>query len=81
MQGHTDDRGTRGYNKRLSRKRAAAVVDWLVEHGIEADRLEASGFGPDKPIDTNDTAEGRQNNRRVEFHIVERDQPAESKKD
>lgn len=73
VQGHTDNRGTRAYNLRLSRQRAASVVDWLVRHGIEAGRLEASGLGPDKPIDSNETAEGRQNNRRVEFHIIERE--------
>ena len=52
-------------------KRTAAVRTWLVEHGIEAKRLSSQGFGPDKPIDDNDTDEGRQNNRRVEFHITQ----------
>lgn len=75
VQGHTDNRGTRAYNLRLSKQRAAAVVDWLVRHGIDAGRLTSEGIGPDKPADTNETAEGRQNNRRVEFIIVERDEP------
>lgn len=71
IEGHTDNRGNRGYNRALSRRRAAAVVKWLVDRGIERGRLTSQGFGPDKPIDNNDTAEGRQNNRRVEFNIVE----------
>lgn len=71
VEGHTDNRGARGYNVNLSRKRAAAVRTWLVEHGIEASRLSSQGYGPDKPIDDNDTDEGRQNNRRVEFHITQ----------
>ena len=70
VEGHTDNRGGAAYNRDLSRRRAAAVVKWLVEHGIEADRLTSKGFGPDKPIDSNETEEGRQNNRRVEFHIL-----------
>jgi OmpA-OmpF porin, OOP family len=70
VQGHTDNRGTRAFNLRLSQRRAVAVVDWLVNHGVEAGRLTSAGLGPDKPVDTNDTDEGRQNNRRVEFQIV-----------
>ncbi len=70
VEGHTDNRGGAAFNRDLSRRRAAAVVAWLVEHGIEASRLTSKGFGPEKPIDSNDTEEGRQNNRRVEFHIV-----------
>lgn len=69
VEGHTDNRGSRPYNRWLSDKRAKAVVKWLVDAGIEKSRLKGSGFGPDKPIDSNDTDEGRQNNRRVEFHI------------
>jgi outer membrane protein OmpA-like peptidoglycan-associated protein len=46
------------------------VVKWLVAKGIAAERLSAAGFGQSRPIDSNDTAAGRQNNRRVEFHIV-----------
>ncbi|MDW8247052.1 MAG: OmpA family protein, partial [Sandaracinaceae bacterium] len=55
----------------LSRRRAASVTRWLIEHGIEASRLEAWGCGELHPIDTNRTAEGRQKNRRVEFHILD----------
>jgi outer membrane protein OmpA-like peptidoglycan-associated protein len=71
VEGHTDNRGAKGYNKDLSRRRAASVVKWLVDHGIDKKRLESAGFGQENPIDTNDTEAGRQNNRRVEFHIKE----------
>lgn len=70
VEGHTDNHGGKGHNKRLSKRRAKAVVKWLVDKGITADRLSAAGFGQSRPIDSNDTAAGRQNNRRVEFHIV-----------
>lgn len=69
--GHTDSKGAREMNTRLSRERAAAVVRYLVTKGIAASRLESNGFGPDQPIDTNDTEEGRAKNRRVEFKILE----------
>lgn len=70
VHGHTDSKGGDGYNKALSRRRAASVVRWLTVHGVEKDRLASDGFGEEKPIDSNDTEEGRRNNRRVEFHIV-----------
>ena len=76
VEGHTDNHGGSAYNQHLSLQRAAAVVNWLVSHGVSRERLSARGFGPDKPIDTNDTDEGRQNNRRVEFHILEGDSGA-----
>ncbi len=75
VEGHTDNRGVKGLNLTLSRNRAASVVKWLVDHGIESKRLTSQGFGQDKPIDTNDSDAGRQNNRRVEFHIVENHGP------
>ncbi|MCC6646567.1 MAG: DUF21 domain-containing protein [Polyangiaceae bacterium] len=71
IEGHTDSRGAKDMNMRLSDDRSKSVLKYLVEHGIAADRLTAQGFGPEKPIDTNDTDAGRQKNRRVEFHIVE----------
>ncbi len=73
VQGHTDNRGARPYNQILSRNRAATVKQWLINAGVEASRLESVGFGQDKPIDTNETTEGRQNNRRVQFIILETD--------
>jgi OOP family OmpA-OmpF porin len=69
VEGHTDNVGTAALNKKLSTSRAASVVKWLSQHGIEGSRLSSAGFGFDMPIDTNDTTEGRKNNRRVEFHI------------
>ncbi|MGD0525314.1 MAG: OmpA family protein [Polyangiaceae bacterium] len=75
VEGHTDNRGTVELNRRLSGARAAAVVDWLVKHGIDRSHLSSQGFGFDRPIDTNDTDEGRANNRRVEFHIEGEGQP------
>lgn len=69
VEGHTDSKGVASANKALSQARAASVVKWLVSHGIDAKRLYPKGFGQEKPIDSNDTETGRQNNRRVEFHI------------
>ncbi|MEY4583003.1 MAG: hypothetical protein RL701_7706 [Pseudomonadota bacterium] len=73
IEGHTDSIGDATYNKVLSEQRAAAVRSWLITHGVDSARLLDAGFGLKRPIDTNDTAEGRQRNRRVEFHIIERD--------
>ena len=73
VEGHTDNRGAAAYNKRLSQQRATSVMKWLVDHGIAKGRISAQGFGLEKPIDSNDTDAGRQNNRRVEFHILEVD--------
>ena len=70
MHGHTDNRGARAYNQRLSEERAASVLRYLIEHGVEKERLESRGFGPDEPKTTNDTEEGRATNRRVEFKIL-----------
>jgi outer membrane protein OmpA-like peptidoglycan-associated protein len=71
IEGHTDDRGDDASNLRLSEKRAQAVLRWLVEHGIEPERLEATGYGEIRPIADNATDEGRQKNRRVEFKILD----------
>ncbi|MDA8086535.1 MAG: OmpA family protein, partial [Nitrospiraceae bacterium] len=67
IEGHTDNQGTKGLNQPLSERRAKAVLAWLVSKGIASDRLQSKGWGDSKPIDTNDTPEGRANNRRVEF--------------
>lgn len=69
--GHTDNTGSETYNAKLSVARAQSVVDWLEEKGIPADRLESEGRGETEPVDSNDTEEGRANNRRVEFVILE----------
>jgi OmpA-OmpF porin, OOP family len=71
VQGHTDNVGGVKFNQGLSQRRARSVVRWLVRHGVAAGRLIPRGFGLKVPIDTNDTDAGRQNNRRVEFHIME----------
>jgi OmpA-OmpF porin, OOP family len=71
VEGHTDNEGSAAYNKNLSTKRAASVAKWLVDHGIDTGRLSSIGYGMTRPMDTNATAAGRKNNRRVEFHIVE----------
>ncbi|HVY38028.1 MAG TPA: OmpA family protein [Polyangia bacterium] len=71
IEGHTDTRGKPAANKSLSKRRAAAVVKWLVKHGIKKGRLTSEGYGQERPIATNLTDDGRQQNRRVEFHIVE----------
>ncbi|MCB9202727.1 MAG: OmpA family protein [Flavobacteriales bacterium] len=65
VDGHTDNTGSLSFNRKLSVKRAQAVVKALEERGVSAGTLEARGFGPDQPIADNDTPEGRQQNRRV----------------
>jgi OmpA-OmpF porin, OOP family len=70
IEGHTDNRGTAAYNMGLSARRAASVVQWLVQHGVDASRLTSIGYGLTRPLDSNETDIGRRNNRRVEFHIV-----------
>ena len=70
IRGHTDNHGSSQYNLRLSDNRAKAVVDYLLSKGIDPKRLQYKGYGKDLPIDTNDTDEGRANNRRVEFRIL-----------
>jgi OOP family OmpA-OmpF porin len=71
VEGHTDNTGSADLNRRLSQSRAESVMKWLVDHGIAKDRLEAHGYGPDKPIASNATPAGRTKNRRVEFKILE----------
>lgn len=71
VSGHTDNTGRREVNMRLSQGRADAVMKYLVEHGIDAGRIVTRGAGPDEPIDSNATREGRANNRRIEFRVLE----------
>jgi outer membrane protein OmpA-like peptidoglycan-associated protein len=70
ISGHTDSFGSDAYNQTLSEKRAQAVVDYLINKGIDKNRLVAKGFGKTKNIATNETEEGRQLNRRTEFKIL-----------
>ena len=65
IEGYTDNRGSVTYNKKLSEKRAKAVYEELIKLGISKDRLSYKGFGPENPIASNDTAQGRAENRRV----------------
>lgn len=67
VEGHTDSVGTDEYNQTLSERRAESVRDYLVQQGISADSIDAKGFGKTLPIASNETAEGRQQNRRVEL--------------
>ena len=67
---HTDSKGTDSYNMTLSQARSESVVGYLINHGIAKDRLVAQGYGETKPIATNDTDDGRQQNRRSEFKIL-----------
>jgi OOP family OmpA-OmpF porin len=70
IEGHTDSVGTDAYNKKLSQRRAESVKKYMVEKGgIDANRLKAQGFGEEKPIASNKTKEGRQQNRRVEAAV------------
>ncbi len=73
VEGHTDNKGDPLKNLKLSQSRAEAVVKYLVGKGIAADRLDAAGFGEMRPIADNKTEDGRAQNRRVEFIIVDRD--------
>ena len=67
VEGHTDSTGDAAYNQDLSRRRARSVVAWLVEQGIDSGRLEPQGYGEDRPVAGNETAQGRALNRRVEL--------------
>src|SRR5690606_18765738 len=69
LAGHTDNTGSMQTNMRLSKERAEAVKAYLVSKGANPSRIEATGYGPTQPIATNATAEGRQQNRRVEFTL------------
>ncbi|MBY8963834.1 OmpA family protein [Flavobacterium sp. D11R37] len=70
IEGHTDSDGSNALNQTLSENRAAAVVTYLVEHGIARDRLMSVGFGETKPIASNKTAAGKAQNRRVEVKLI-----------
>lgn len=69
VEGHTDTTGEPAANQPLSEARALAVQRYLEGRGVAPERLEAKGFGAERPVDTNDTEEGRARNRRVEFKV------------
>lgn len=69
VEGHTDSTGSDQYNQRLSEQRASNVADYLIDQGVGAGAITVYGYGESRPKATNDTAEGRQQNRRVEIHI------------
>lgn len=69
---HTDNKGTDEYNQKLSQLRAQSVVDYLIEKGVDKQRLVAKGYGETAPVASNETDEGRQQNRRTEFRILSR---------
>lgn len=76
IEGHTDNYGDLAMNMRLARNRAQAVLTYLLEHfpGLGRDRFRVIGYGPEKPIASNSTEEGRRQNRRVEFVVINREE-------
>ena len=70
IEGHTDNVGKRAKNMILSQNRADAVKIYLIQGGIASERLESVGYGPDKPIASNNNKKGRALNRRVEINLI-----------
>ncbi|MEP1093580.1 MAG: OmpA family protein [Cyclobacteriaceae bacterium] len=70
ISGHTDNLGSKSYNKTLSEKRAEKVLQEIVNRQIDRSRLSFRGFGDERPVDSNDTEEGRKSNRRIEFRVI-----------
>ncbi|MBL1280229.1 MAG: OmpA family protein [Fluviicola sp.] len=68
--GHTDADGSNNYNDGLSQRRAQAIIDYFVAHGLKADRLVFDFKGENMPVDSNETKEGKQRNRRVDFRFI-----------
>jgi len=77
--GYTDDRSSPDYNQVLSEARAAAVVQYLLDKGLDKNKIMARGFGEQNPIASNETEEGRQQNRRIEYMILDTTDDAHSK--
>jgi outer membrane protein OmpA-like peptidoglycan-associated protein len=71
LNGHTDSEGEEAANLDLSQRRAEAVRQYLIQSGIQPERLRAQGYGESKPIASNDTPDGRRQNRRTEFVVIE----------
>ncbi|MFK8101297.1 MAG: OmpA family protein, partial [Saprospiraceae bacterium] len=74
IHGHTDSRGGENYNQNLSENRAKAVHQYLLDQGVDPSRIAYQGYGELRPIENNETEEGRQTNRRVEFIILALDE-------
>jgi outer membrane protein OmpA-like peptidoglycan-associated protein/tetratricopeptide (TPR) repeat protein len=72
LSGHTDNVGSEEHNSTLSQNRAEAVYNYLILHGIAKERLTYTGFGFSRPIDSNSTEQGRANNRRTEFRVIQK---------
>jgi outer membrane protein OmpA-like peptidoglycan-associated protein len=70
ISGHTDNTGDYASNLEMSQNRADAVRDYLISGGVDASRLTAVGYGDRNPVDSNETEEGRQNNRRTDLKIL-----------
>ncbi|MBO6936041.1 MAG: OmpA family protein [Deltaproteobacteria bacterium] len=79
VEGHTDSRASDSYNQRLSQARAESVRNFLVSQGVAESDIRAVGRGEAEPVASNDTAEGRANNRRVEIHVTKTDQRQSSR--
>lgn len=70
VQGHTDSKGTEAYNMGLSQRRAGTVASYLLQQGIASGRISTKGYGETAPVASNDTEDGRAQNRRVDFVIT-----------
>ncbi|MDP3773389.1 MAG: OmpA family protein, partial [Gemmatimonadales bacterium] len=70
VQGHTDSRGSAELNRRLGQARAQTVADYLISKGVPGGSMTATGFGPDRPVQTNETLAGRAANRRVQLRRI-----------
>lgn len=73
IEGHTDSTGTREHNNTLSERRANSVAHYLAQLNVQSSRFSVMGYGPDQPVAANDTAQGRQQNRRVDLAIMAND--------
>ncbi|MFI5367150.1 MAG: OmpA family protein, partial [Candidatus Binatia bacterium] len=69
VEGSTDSNGSEAHNRTLSQRRAQAVRQYLIDHGVSERRLRAEGLGASRPVASNDTEDGRAQNRRVELHV------------
>jgi outer membrane protein OmpA-like peptidoglycan-associated protein len=79
VQGHTDNKGAKALNEKLSKDRAKSVMEALIKRGIAKERLTSQGYGMDKPIVDNKDEAGRQKNRRVQFIVLEKAEKAGGK--